>query len=148
MPIVIAGLRGITSTLDTGEFYCPQCDAREEYTLKQSRPFFTFFFIPIFPVGRAQRYVECQGCRQAFSEEVLQYEPPSEAERLLGQFFEELKTGTSVEVIEQKLINHGMEPDRATEVLEQMCGSRPRQCVCGQHFHPSVIKCSHCGSDL
>lgn len=148
MPIIIWGSTGVTSTIETGEFFCPQCDAREEYTLKQVRPFFTIFFIPIFPIGSATRFVECRGCQQTYREEVLQYEPPSEAERLVTQFFHELRSGTSVEVVRQKLINHGMSPEQADEVADKMCDGRARTCGCGQRFHPDVPKCSHCGADL
>lgn len=148
MPIIFFGSRGVTSTVDNGEFYCPQCDAREEYTLKQVRPFFTLFFIPIFPIGSPDRYVECRGCHRIFREEVLQYEPPSEAERLLTQFYNELRTGTSLEVLQRKLVNHDMDAAEAEDILQKMCEGRPRKCACGQRFHPSVHKCSHCGADL
>jgi hypothetical protein len=148
MVILIWGSRERTLTVEGGEFYCPQCDAREEYTLKQTRPYFTLFFIPLFPIGAAQRYVECRGCRQTFTEEALRYEPPSEAERLLSQFYQELRTGTSVEVLQRKLVHRDMDPQEAEEVLQRMCEGRARQCVCGQHFHPSIHKCSQCGEDL
>lgn len=148
MPIIIWGSRGITSTIEGGEFYCPQCDAREEYTHKQNRPFFTLFFIPVFPIGGATRYVECHGCGRTFSEDVLSYEPPSEMDRLIGQFYNELKTGTSVEVVRQKLVNHGMGSSETEELLQKMCNGKMRTCVCGQHFHPDVFKCSHCGKNL
>src|SRR5258707_12629593 len=46
MPFIIWGSRGITSELSCGEIFCPQCDAQEEYTLKQVRPYFTLYFIP------------------------------------------------------------------------------------------------------
>ncbi len=51
MPIIIWGSRGLTSTVEDGEFYCPQCDAREEYTLKQVRPSSRCFSFPFFPLG-------------------------------------------------------------------------------------------------
>ncbi len=148
MPIIIWGTRGVTSTLESGEFFCPVCDAREEYSLRQVRPFFTLFFIPLFPIGGADKYVECRGCGRAFKEEVRHYEPPSEAERLLGQFYSELRTGTSVEVIRRKLEDAGLDGDRADDVLDQMCEGRPRACGCGAHYHPDVRRCSECGAKL
>jgi hypothetical protein len=148
MPIIIWGSRGVTSTKERGEFYCPQCDALEEYALKQIRPFFTLFFIPIFPIGGGERYVECRGCGGTFREEVLEYEPPSEMERYLGQIYGELQTGTSLEVAQQKLINAGMNADQAAEVLEQMCEGKVRTCACGHRFHRTARVCTHCGAEL
>ncbi len=148
MPIIIWGSRGINRTVETGEFYCPACDATEEYQLRQVRPFFTLFFIPIFPIGGADRYVQCLGCRQVFREEVLEYEPPSETERLAAQFFNELRTGTSLDVIQRKMVNQGMTEAQAVKLLDRMCEGRVATCRCGQRFHPEVTKCSHCGADL
>ena len=148
MPIIIWGSRGVTSTLEQGEFYCPQCDSREEYALKQVRPFFTLFFIPLFPIGAAQRYVECRGCNDAFQEGVLDYRPPSEKDRLLAQFYGELKTGTSLEVLKRKLTGRGLGADEAEAALREMCDGEPRPCACGRRYHPSVRQCSECGAEL
>jgi hypothetical protein len=149
MPIIVWGTRGITSTLQHGEFHCPRCDAREEYKLENVRPFFTLFFIPLFPVGGGQRYVECLGCRGTYREEVLQYKPPSETERFLGQIYEELRTGTSLDMLQGKIVNMtSMAPEKARGVLEQMCDGRPRTCACGEQYHPEVPQCPGCGAKL
>ena len=148
MPIILFGTRGITSTLNHGEFYCPRCDHQEEYELKQQRPYFTLFFLPIFPIGRASRYVECAGCGRAFQEDVLEVEPPREADRLLEQFSEEFRTGTSLEVIRRKLARRGMTEEEAEEALLDLCGGRPKTCKCGRRYHPSVRECSECGASL
>jgi zinc-ribbon family len=148
MPIIIWGTRGITSTVDQGEFFCPHCDAREEYALKRIRPFFTLYFIPLFPVGGGQRYVECHGCRQTFKEEVLDYQPPSEAERLFARAYEDLRAGVSLESARQTLIERGVAEADVEEVLDKMCDGRPRACACGLHFHPDVRKCLSCGRTL
>ena len=148
MPIIIWGTRGITSTVEDGEFHCPRCDERNEYKLKQVRPFFTLFFLPIFPIGGAQRYVECGQCGTPFEADVLNYEPPTEAQRMLGRVYEELKTGTSLEVGRHKLVNAGMDADEADKALAAMCEGEPARCLCGKRFHPSVRQCSECGADL
>jgi hypothetical protein len=148
MPIIIWGSRGVTSTLDQGEFYCPECDDREEYVLKQVRPFFTLFFIPIFPIGAAQRYLECRGCGNAFSEEVLDYRPPSERDRLLARFYDELRSGTCLEVLRRKLVSRGMDEEAAEKALVEMCDGVPIQCQCRRRYHPRVRECSECGAKL
>jgi len=68
MPFIIWGWRGVPSQLDVGEFFCPQCNCECEYRLMQSRTFFTIFFIPLIPLGRGERYVECTQCRQTYLE--------------------------------------------------------------------------------
>ncbi|MEL7025727.1 MAG: TerB family tellurite resistance protein [Pseudomonadota bacterium] len=73
--ILIWGTRGRTSTIDSGDFYCPECGKREDYALKEVKLWFTFFFIPIFPIKKIGQYVECKACRATFNERVLQMDP-------------------------------------------------------------------------
>jgi hypothetical protein len=148
MPIIIWGSRGLTSTVERGEFFCPQCDAREEYTLKQQRPWFTLYFIPVFPIGGAQRYVECRGCGRTFKEVVLTYEPPSEADRVLSRVYEELKDGVSLDSLQRRLVREGMSEEQAGEILQKMCEGRPKQCQCGQRLHPDISECMYCGGKV
>jgi hypothetical protein len=148
MPFIIWGSRGLTSTVENGDFHCPRCDQQQEYALKQVRPWFTLYFIPIFPVGGAEKYVECLGCGNTYKDEVLNYEPPSEADRFLRQAYDEVVTGTSLEVMKKKLTNFGMDDHKADEVLDEMCGGERRYCACGQTFHPKVKKCTNCGEKL
>ena len=146
--MIIWGSRGRTSTVEEGQFFCPRCRSNQPYKLQRVQRWFTLYFIPIFPIGGAERYVECRGCGQAFKESVLEYEPPSELDRLLGQFYEELQTSTSLEVVKRKLTNEGMDGDEAEQILDKMCEGRARACQCGQRFHPRVRRCSACGEYL
>jgi hypothetical protein len=148
MPIIIWGSRGITSTIERGTFHCPNCQAREDYALKQVRPYFTLYFIPLFPVGGGRRYVECAGCGQAYQESVLSYEPPSEEQQLLAHVYDELKNGTAVDALRRSLVETGMDDAKAEETLLRMCEGQPRQCNCGQRFHPDVRECAYCGGRL
>lgn len=143
MPFIIWGSRGITSTVESGNFFCPNCNTECEYDLKQVRPFFTLFFIPIFPTGDAQRYVECAQCRQTFFERVL--EPPSETDRLVGQLFGELQTGSSVQTVQAKLETMGMSNDQATALVGQMTQGQTWNCQgCGETYLKTVRKCLRC----
>src|SRR5438105_2443720 len=111
MPIIIWGSRGLTSTLDSGQFYCPGCDDRRDYHLRQVREFFTLYFIPLIPMGGARRYVECATCGGTYKEEVLSMEPPSEADRLMASLYESLQQGASLKEAETRLVDIGL--DRA-----------------------------------
>jgi hypothetical protein len=70
--ILIAGLRVRAKAMATGEFFCSRCGADRSYVLQQLRRWFTFFFIPLFPVGRVLgEQVRCTTCGTYFPSAVL-----------------------------------------------------------------------------
>lgn len=73
--MIIWGSRGLTSTIDSRQFHCPQCGTGRSSSLKQVRNFFTLYFIPVIPLNVAGRYVECGSCGGTFAEEALDYDP-------------------------------------------------------------------------
>jgi hypothetical protein len=148
MPFIIWGSRGITSSLSAGDFHCPQCDEARGYDLKQVRPFFTLYFIPIFPVGAPTRYVECRRCGGTFKEGVLDYEPPSEGQRILSGLYREMRAGASVENVKEKLQGAGVPAEQAEEMALQMCEGKPAECVCGRRYLSGTKECARRGSKL
>ena len=70
--LIIFGTRGVRSTVEEGQFYCPQCDGQQPYKLKKVTQFFTLYFIPLIPLGQKGRYVECQSCRNTYIERILE----------------------------------------------------------------------------
>ena len=55
-----------------GQFVCPKCSIKTEYTAKSSSQYFTLFFIPIFPIGKkSEQLVECQTCKSTYDTDVL-----------------------------------------------------------------------------
>jgi len=147
MPFIIFGTRGVTSHLDSGTFYCPSCQDTVDYRLKQQRPFFTLFFIPVFPIGGGQRYVECGRCGQTFREAVLDMEPPNESQRMLTQLYQELRTGSSLGTVQKKLVALGMDQEKARSIVEQMADKDTWVCSgCGERYLKGVKKCLQCGA--
>jgi len=73
--MIIFGTRGVKSTLQEGEFMCPQCATTKPYKLKKVTKFFTLYFIPLIPLERLGEYVECQSCKGTFVPRVLDYDP-------------------------------------------------------------------------
>jgi zinc-ribbon family len=73
--MIIWGWRGITSSKDSGNFHCPQCETERPYTQKRVRRFFTLYFIPLIPLEHLGEYVECRQCRGQFKPKVLEYNP-------------------------------------------------------------------------
>ena len=55
-----------------GQFVCPKCSIKKEYTVKTSRQYFRLFFIPIFPMGKNESIVECQTCKSIYQTDVLE----------------------------------------------------------------------------
>jgi len=73
--MIIFGTTGISSTMEEGQFMCPQCATTENYKHKKVTKFFTLYFIPLIPLGRAGDYVECQTCQGTFISRILDYNP-------------------------------------------------------------------------
>ncbi|MCU1467233.1 MAG: Tellurite resistance protein TerB, partial [Actinomycetia bacterium] len=73
--ILIWGFRARAKAVSTGEFFCTRCGVDRSYVLQQIRRWFTFFFIPLFPVGKPLgEQVKCSTCGTCFRPEVL-YSP-------------------------------------------------------------------------
>ena len=70
--ILIWGFKARARTISTGEFFCSRCGADRSYALQQIRRWFTLFFIPLFPAGKALgEQVKCATCGARFQPEVL-----------------------------------------------------------------------------
>lgn len=70
--LLIFGFRSRASKVSDGTFFCPHCGADRPYVLQQFRRWFTLFFLPIFPIGKAEgQQVKCGTCATAFRPEVL-----------------------------------------------------------------------------
>jgi len=89
--MIIFGTRGVTTTPDNGEFFCPQCNGQNPYKLKRVRSFFTLYFIPLIPLNKLGEYVECQRCQGTFEVGILDYDPEAEGARFEALFFVAVK---------------------------------------------------------
>lgn len=79
--MIIFGTRGIKSTIKEGQFLCPQCALNKRYKHKKVTRFFTLYFIPLIPLGKAGEFVECQTCKGTFVPRVLDYNPNQDRNR-------------------------------------------------------------------
>src|SRR5262245_18149066 len=96
MTIIIWGSRGLAGTITQGPFECPRCGRQSEYSLIQSREWFTLYWIPIFPVGSHKRWVQCGRCGGTFDEDVL-HQRPSASSRQLNETYRDLEEGASLQ---------------------------------------------------
>lgn len=69
--MIIWGWRVVRTVVATGRFWCPRCGCDSDYRHLALRRWFTLFFIPVIPLARLGRCVECTRCRGAFTERVL-----------------------------------------------------------------------------
>ena len=67
--ILLFGTRNLISNglADPIEARCPRCGANVKLIEKFVRPWFTMFFLPVFPVGKARPFTQCTNCNAAFS---------------------------------------------------------------------------------
>ncbi|HEX8802530.1 MAG TPA: TerB family tellurite resistance protein [Acidimicrobiales bacterium] len=71
--LLIWGLRVRMRVLMRDVFFCPSCGGDRWYARKQGRRWFTFFFLPIIPLGHVgEELVECETCHHAYTTGVLQ----------------------------------------------------------------------------
>ncbi len=66
----IAGLTTRTKTVDAGEFFCPNEQGLRRYQHLQLRRWFTFFFIPVIPLGQQGEWVQCDSCGTTYDPSV------------------------------------------------------------------------------
>src|SRR5438045_828816 len=103
--MIIWGSTGREKELASGRFYCPQCDSEQPYQHVRYSRYFTLYFIPLFPMENLGECIKCQSCQQTYKMEVLDYKPPTDAERLLIAVRADLESGTPLQMAQRKLIN-------------------------------------------
>jgi len=78
----IAGIKGETTTAETGVFYCPQCNAKTQYHHNQVHEKATVFFIPVINLRLLGEYIECQNCDSTYEMEILDYNSEQEQKKI------------------------------------------------------------------
>ncbi len=69
--MIVIGTMNWSNTKEKGVFHCPECELRQKYRLKSTRPFLTLYFIPVLPLGGLQEFVICEQCKTSFDPQVL-----------------------------------------------------------------------------
>lgn len=60
--MIIFGTKSIPSVIKTGEFNCPNCQNKRNYTLKRFKKYFHIFFIPLIQTDNLGDGLECSNC--------------------------------------------------------------------------------------
>jgi uncharacterized tellurite resistance protein B-like protein len=119
--MIIFGTRGLTSTKDSGTFYCPVCAGRQPYKHKKARRFFTLYFIPLIPLDALGEFVECQACRGTYRPELLQHDPESEAEHLESEYHRAMRQVMLHMMLADGEI-HDSEIDAISDIYQKLTG--------------------------
>ena len=113
--MIIFGTRGVTTTPQRGEFYCPQCGDTRQYNWKRVRRFFTLYFIPVIPMDKLGEYIECPSCQGTFDTRVLEYDPSHEAIQIEALFHVAIK-----QVMIGMLLADGVIDDSEVAMVQQI----------------------------
>ena len=117
---IIFGTKGITSTVKSGEFHCPECGGTQ-YVHKKVRRFFTLYFIPIIPLNVVGEFVECQRCGLGFDPEVLQWDPAQGRREFDAQFETAVKKVLMMMMLADGVID-AAEIETIQEIYEDLTG--------------------------
>ena len=73
--------------MDSGEFYCPNCNTNRAYNKKYVQDWFTLYFIPTFPVGsKKNEHIECEECSSIYHLDVIDYKPGLNNEEMTSEY--------------------------------------------------------------
>lgn len=105
--MILIGTMNLTRTRETGQFYCPTCACNQEYRLRARRPFLTLYFIPVVPIGAAELFVHCSGCRDKWDPSVLQMDQREHEAIQMEQFRDEALRAAILVVLEDGAMTEG-----------------------------------------
>ena len=139
---IIFGTRGVTSTKQQGQFYCPQCNGSCDYRHKSVRRFFTLYFIPVIPLDQLGEYVECQRCQGTYHLEILNYDPAAQGNQVEALFMVAMK-----QVMIAMLLADGVIDDSEVEELRVTYEDLSGMAITEQDLREEIEVIQQRGSD-
>ena len=112
---LIAGIKGETTTANTGEFYCPECNCIRMGSHKQVHEKATVFFISVVNLRFLGEYIECQSCSSTYKMEVLNYDPEKEHEKIDAMYLLGIK-----KVMTMMMLADGKIDDNEKRMMEDI----------------------------
>ncbi|RMG83938.1 MAG: zinc-ribbon domain-containing protein [Chloroflexi bacterium] len=150
--MIIFGANTRYKTLRKGHFYCPNCMTERPYELKEARPYFTLYFLPLFPIGKPREVVQCAHCQMVFDTTVLNMEKPKRPlslAEILNRLDDLLASGTPIEYLVRDMTAAGLEREVALRAIRDVIGDARVECPdCHLSYAPDVTACSVCGHSL
>lgn len=116
-------------TISNGEFFCPHCEAQQNFRYRSSRHFLTLYFIPLIPISRVSHFVECKKCRARVE---IEAEPARAStldtagtnNRPNDEPFHTFLIHVLAAVIMEDRIVDGQEVEAAYQVFPYVCGRK------------------------
>ena len=113
--MIFFGTRGLTYSVNKGDFYCPSCQSLRPYKQQRVRRFFTLYFIPLIPLDIHGEYIECQQCGNTYDEEVLNFDPQAGEVEFEAEFHQAIKR-----MMVAMMIADGTIEDSELEVIQNV----------------------------
>lgn len=146
--MIIFGTSNKSKTTGSGQFFCPNCKTTRAYERKQSKRYFSLYFIPLIPMGDSGEFVECQTCHLTFRPEILDVKPPAPKTDLAGLINSakaRLEGGYPVEYFVRDLNAEGIERESAWNIVNAAIGTGRRKCPnCDLSYARAVTVCPEC----
>lgn len=132
-----------------GEFHCPRCSTIRRYEQKCNIRHPGWHMLAPFFGQIIDEFVECQICRQTYQLEVLQYNASLPANRLLLSVKYALESGVPAQVLQDELINSGMNLIGAAQLVNAAGENQRQTCPnCGTRQTGSLLRCKKCSKLL
>lgn len=150
--MIIFGTRARHTTIDEGEFFCPQCQAKHHYEHKKAKRYFALYFIPIIPMDDLGKYIQCGTCHTMFKIDVLDAKfskkPQSTAEQI-NTIGKRLHDGAPIELVVRDLTISGIDREVATKLVDAQIGLKRNTCrSCALTYTDNVTVCAECHQPL
>lgn len=146
--MIIFSINNRFSIIETGEFYCPNCQQKRPYEWKRGKRYFALYFIPLIPMGDLGEFVECKSCYQLFPTDVLKQKIPLKAlsvTELLNTVEKRLAVGEPIEWIVRDLTLAQIERDVAERLVQTYVGDTRATCAtCCLSYAPHINHCTEC----
>jgi len=145
--LIIFGSRVREKEFASGQFNCPNCRTTRPYKHIKIGKYFALYFIPLFKTSDLGEYVECQECHNKYKPEVLTYQEPTPAERIMASIKTELDSGLPLHMARQKMIAANIDAATAEQVIRAVVGDYPVTCPkCGFIYKNTIRSCANCGT--
>jgi len=134
--------------LKSGAFRCPNCRKNRYCTNRIIESWFSLFFVPLYRLDIITEYSKCLDCRHSFKGPGMVPFLPRGG-YLASDLKVELRSGASIEGVEGRLVDSGVDRETAQSVIRGMVGDRLQFCQpCRLTYQMDVVACWECRRPL
>lgn len=143
--LILYGFRDRDLEMKSGSFDCPNCGKRRYCKQRKIESWLDLFFIPVCPWKIQTEYFQCDDCRQSFEKPTLRRFLPAGG-LLRSDLKAELRSGSPIEAIAERLVQSGIDPEMAAEVIHEIAGEIRSRCPpCDLTYVEGISTCKLCG---